>query len=374
VEEDHDREEGDTDMRKTELYDRVLTETRRHGGKGVCGRDVAKAIGCLEGQAKRMLEQLQADGLVRRDGNGRGTRWVAVTPAEVTAAAAEVTAAAAEALYASGTPVAPKTPIEEQRTILETAKATGKAGGHGDEAEGSLPPKTPLEEQRATLREAGVDAKPQPLTKVLRGELLQAALDAAKADLSKALDSNRLLAARVRELEVAVVLPVDGRAPDAEVVAKLFHEQYERLAPEFAYSTRKESAVPWEDVPEKNRRLMIATVAAVFTRLGLLAGSPEAHDVDFAPVGDAGVLPEGDLSGLEEVSVFDSPASLVDIAVEIGAIASVNPSNDIEKLIEPIAKRLSHDDVLPHLRDLPVADLLGLIVYHHVSEARPDLP
>lgn len=44
----------------------------------------------------------------------------------------------------------------------------------------------------------------------------------------------------------------------AEQLAQLFHETYERLAPNFGYETRKESAVPWLDVPEKNKRLMIA--------------------------------------------------------------------------------------------------------------------
>jgi hypothetical protein len=46
----------------------------------------------------------------------------------------------------------------------------------------------------------------------------------------------------------------------AEVIARAFHEAYERLAPEFAYVTRTESAKPWEEVPEANRVLMIATV------------------------------------------------------------------------------------------------------------------
>lgn len=52
--------------------------------------------------------------------------------------------------------------------------------------------------------------------------------------------------------------------PDYEALARRFHEAYERLAPEFSYETRKASAVPWEDVPENNRRLMIATVRAAF--------------------------------------------------------------------------------------------------------------
>lgn len=48
---------------------------------------------------------------------------------------------------------------------------------------------------------------------------------------------------------------------DAETLARAFHEAYERLAPSFGYETRKASAKPWNDVPEDNRRLMIAVCA-----------------------------------------------------------------------------------------------------------------
>lgn len=41
------------------------------------------------------------------------------------------------------------------------------------------------------------------------------------------------------------------------------HERYEALAPKHGYETRKESAVPWEDVPERNKSLMCATMAAM---------------------------------------------------------------------------------------------------------------
>ena len=58
----------------------------------------------------------------------------------------------------------------------------------------------------------------------------------------------------------AASLTVEG-APEA--LAERFHDTYERLAPEHGYETRQESAVPWSDVPEPNRRLMIATVREV---------------------------------------------------------------------------------------------------------------
>lgn len=47
---------------------------------------------------------------------------------------------------------------------------------------------------------------------------------------------------------------------DAEVVAQLFHETYEHLAPQFGYETREASAVAWADVPDQNKNLMIAVV------------------------------------------------------------------------------------------------------------------
>jgi hypothetical protein len=49
----------------------------------------------------------------------------------------------------------------------------------------------------------------------------------------------------------------------AEELAQLFHETYERLAPSYNYETRKESAKPWAEVPEKNKQLMIAVCDAI---------------------------------------------------------------------------------------------------------------
>lgn len=52
---------------------------------------------------------------------------------------------------------------------------------------------------------------------------------------------------------------------DAELMAKLFHETYERLAPDFDYETRKSSAKPWFEVPENNRNLMVAVASEVLS-------------------------------------------------------------------------------------------------------------
>jgi hypothetical protein len=64
---------------------------------------------------------------------------------------------------------------------------------------------------------------------------------------------------------LAAVLAVAGHSDtDPEKLAKRFHETYERLAPTYDYTTRRESAVPWEDVPAANKELMVATVREVF--------------------------------------------------------------------------------------------------------------
>lgn len=48
-----------------------------------------------------------------------------------------------------------------------------------------------------------------------------------------------------------------------EALAQRFHETYERLAPGFGYETRKESAVPWANVPERNKALMVAVCSEI---------------------------------------------------------------------------------------------------------------
>lgn len=50
-------------------------------------------------------------------------------------------------------------------------------------------------------------------------------------------------------------------------LAKLFHETYERLAPEFGYETREASRTDWADVPLQNKALMIAVAGKILAPL-----------------------------------------------------------------------------------------------------------
>jgi hypothetical protein len=58
-----------------------------------------------------------------------------------------------------------------------------------------------------------------------------------------------------------------------EKIAREFHEAYERLAPSYGYETRDESAVPWDEVPSKNKSLMRGVVADLLARGVITAGS-----------------------------------------------------------------------------------------------------
>ena len=64
---------------------------------------------------------------------------------------------------------------------------------------------------------------------------------------------------------------------DAEKIAQQFHEHYERLAPSFGYKTREESAVPWSDVPDRNKQLMIEVVDTLLVTGGIVSASEHKH-------------------------------------------------------------------------------------------------
>ncbi len=60
----------------------------------------------------------------------------------------------------------------------------------------------------------------------------------------------------------------DNIKAEAKRLAQLFHETYERLAPDYGYETKEDSRTDWDSVPEKNKALMIATCEEVMKHMG----------------------------------------------------------------------------------------------------------
>lgn len=97
---------------------------------------------------------------------------------------------------------------------------------------------------------------------------------------------------------------------DAESVARLFHETYERLAPDYGYRTREASAKPWADVPTQNKLLMVATVGYVLAELDAAraertepaTSEDERTPLDVETIGDALVTYVGGL-GLDPTMI-----------------------------------------------------------------------
>lgn len=77
----------------------------------------------------------------------------------------------------------------------------------------------------------------------------------------------------------------------AEDLARLFHETYERMAPEHGYETRKDSAVPWDSVPDQNKSLMTAVAQHVMYRLDV----DRALEANAAKDAEQRLAPEPDL-------------------------------------------------------------------------------
>lgn len=73
-----------------------------------------------------------------------------------------------------------------------------------------------------------------------------------------------------------------------EFIASSFHKHYEDLAPLFGYETREDSAVPWEDVPMKNRHLMEKVVTRLIAT-GVVISGPAWHE----HLADSSVLSSG---------------------------------------------------------------------------------
>lgn len=79
-------------------------------------------------------------------------------------------------------------------------------------------------------------------------------------------DGNKARCGGPRICRVCALELANKTAAAPEEIAQAFHETYERLAGEFNYTTRKASAVPWADVPENNKNLMVAVVAELLDK------------------------------------------------------------------------------------------------------------
>lgn len=80
--------------------------------------------------------------------------------------------------------------------------------------------------------------------------------------------ANKLLNAEIlinSSGDTRIHLFLDSTEP--EELARMFHEAYERLAPEHGYKTREASAKPWDQVPEQNKNLMIAVAREILNQL-----------------------------------------------------------------------------------------------------------
>jgi hypothetical protein len=64
----------------------------------------------------------------------------------------------------------------------------------------------------------------------------------------------------------------------AHDLARAFHEAYERLAPRYGYQTRKDSAVPWSEVPEPNKSLMVAVAQELIDQVVVCPAAATQED------------------------------------------------------------------------------------------------
>jgi hypothetical protein len=113
-----------------------------------------------------------------------------------------------------------------------------------------------------------------------------------------------------------------------EELAQLFHETYERLAPEHGYETRKDSAVPWKDVPPKNKGLMIAVTGVVLEEFAKRIQQQIPSIVNAIN----GARWNDDLLEDNEIPVVMPPHSVRDVTMNITRMGKGEPLEDIGEL------------------------------------------
>jgi hypothetical protein len=99
-------------------------------------------------------------------------------------------------------------------------------------------------------------------------------------------------------------------APTDTQLAQKFHEVYERLAPQFGYETRKESAKPWADVPNNNKLLMIAVCGEIRREFAEVRQAGAGSDEEIAR--KHGLIVPNDLAIDEWVADPDAVAAIAE--------------------------------------------------------------
>ena len=89
------------------------------------------------------------------------------------------------------------------------------------------------------------------------------------AELEGILDHDTKIAESIVAKADARIAALESHTMDAEHLAMFFHSTYEDLAPNYGYKTRVASAVPWGNVPEANRRLMVEVASRALAELKL---------------------------------------------------------------------------------------------------------
>lgn len=91
-------------------------------------------------------------------------------------------------------------------------------------------------------------------------EVVAASPEAAKIECEDPENGapGRRLKTNLRDLAAMRVAYHETLRPGPEDLARLFHDLYEQFAPEHGYETREATRRPWDEVPEQNRKLMIA--------------------------------------------------------------------------------------------------------------------
>lgn len=64
---------------------------------------------------------------------------------------------------------------------------------------------------------------------------------------------------------------------EAEFIAREFHRIYTHLAPAFGWRVHRDTRDSWEELPDRNRKLMIATAGRLIADGTIIPGHEAKH-------------------------------------------------------------------------------------------------